>query len=171
MSRKPWYEREQFWHAAMPLLFAKDRLNAAKGQVDSITALLKLKPGSRILDLCCGVGRHSLELARRGFKVTGVDRNRAYLKEAHRRSRAERLDVELVRSDMRRFVRPKAFDAAINMFTSFGYFAKPEHDALVARHVCRSLVKGGRFLIDVHGKDRLLACSGLTAGMRKPATR
>jgi SAM-dependent methyltransferase len=52
-------------------------------------------------------------------------------------------------------VRPQAFDAAISMFTSFGYFANPADDARVAAHVCRSLVRGGKFLIDTQGKESL----------------
>ena len=64
----------------------------------------------------------ALELARRGFRVTGVDRTRLYLERAARRAREEGLEVELVREDMRRFRRPEAFAAAVNLFTSFGYF-------------------------------------------------
>lgn len=155
MRARPWYENDDFWKTTRPVMFAPDRLAAAVGQADSIIARLRLKPGSRVLDLCCGIGRHSLELARRGFKVTGVDRSAHFLREARRQAKAGQLDVEFIRTDMRRFVRANAFDAAINMFTSFGYFAKPEDDARVAAHVYRSLARGGGFLIDTQGKESL----------------
>jgi SAM-dependent methyltransferase len=155
MQKKPWYENDNFWRTTQPVMFPPDRVAAAIGQVDSIIARLRLKHGSRVLDLCCGVGRHSLELARRGFQVTGVDRSARFLREARRQAGAERLDVEFVSSDMRRFVRANAFDAAINVFTSFGYFAKPADDLRVAANVCRSLARGGKFLIDTQGKESL----------------
>jgi SAM-dependent methyltransferase len=155
MRAKPWYENDDFWKTTQPVLFAPDRMAAASGHADSIAARLKLKPGGRVLDLCCGPGRHSLELARRGFAVTGVDRTVSFLRQARRQARAEGLKIEFIRQDMRRFVRPQAFDAAISMFTSFGYFANPADDARVAAHVCRSLVRGGKFLIDTQGKESL----------------
>jgi len=54
-------------------------------------ALLALAPGARVLDLCCGVGQHSLEFARRGFQATGVDRTASYLEEVQRRATEEGL--------------------------------------------------------------------------------
>jgi SAM-dependent methyltransferase len=150
---RPWHEHDDFWQTWMPIMFGPKRFAAAIEQVDDVVALLELKPGARVLDLCCGVGRHSLELARRGFNVTGVDRTRSYLARARKQARAEGLAIEFVRQDMRRFVRPGAFDAAINMFTSFGYFENPNDDARVLRNVHRSLRSGGSLLIDTQGKE------------------
>ena len=123
--------------------------------MEQVISLLGIQPEARVLDLCCGVGRHSLELARRGFQVTGVDRTRPYLDSASRQAEAEGLEVEFVQSDMRDFCRPDAFDAVVNMFTSFGYFEDPEDDCQVALNMCRSLKPGGVFLIDVMGKEVL----------------
>ncbi|MDQ7779918.1 MAG: class I SAM-dependent methyltransferase [Planctomycetota bacterium] len=150
---KPWHERDSFWVNWAPVLFHEQRLKHTPADVDSIVALLGLKPGASVLDLCCGPGRHALELARRGFQVVGVDRTRAYLRAAERSARKEKLDIEFVRRDARRFCRPRAFDAVINLFTSFGYFRDPEDDAKVLRNVRRSLKKGGLLLIDTIGKE------------------
>jgi cyclopropane fatty-acyl-phospholipid synthase-like methyltransferase len=120
-----WFENEAFWATFKSSLFGEERWQMAARDSEPLTKLLNLKPGARVLDLCCGPGRFSIELARRGFRVTGVDRTALYLAEARRRAKKQKLDVELVRSDMRRFVRPRAFDACINMFTSFGYFRDP----------------------------------------------
>jgi len=123
--------------------------------LDPLFPIMSIEPGAHVLDLCCGVGRHSLELARRGFQVTGVDRTRPYLDRASRRAEAEGLEIEFVQSDMRDFCRPDAFDAVVNLFTSFGYFEDPEDDRQVAMNVYRSLKSGGVFLIDMMGKEVL----------------
>ncbi|MBM4049039.1 MAG: class I SAM-dependent methyltransferase, partial [Planctomycetes bacterium] len=69
---KPWHEEDAFWQTFAPTMFGEPRWAAAGGEVDSMLALAKLAPGAAVLDLACGPGRHSLELARRGFKVTAV---------------------------------------------------------------------------------------------------
>jgi SAM-dependent methyltransferase len=152
---KPWYEDDEFWRVCAPVMFSERRRADASKEVDQIVALLKLAPPARILDLCCGVARHSLELARRGYRVTGVDRTEMYLEEARNQAAKEKLKLELIRSDMREFRRPNAFDAVLNMFTSFGYFADPNEDRRVATNVYQSLKQGGVFLIDVMGKEVL----------------
>lgn len=153
--RTPWFENDLFWGMVKPTLFGEERWQLAVRETELLVKLLKLNPGASVLDLCCGPGRISIELARRGFEVTGVDRTVLYLSEARRRAKQEKFEVEFVRSDMRRFVRPRAFDACINMFTSFGYFEDQADDLKVCRHVLRSLRPGGRFLIQAAGKEWL----------------
>ncbi len=154
--KTPWFENNAFWATFRHSLFRDERWQMAARDAEPLAKILGLKPGASVLDLCCGPGRFSVELARRGFKVTGVDRTVFYLAEARRRARQEKLDVELVRSDMRRFVRTRAFDACINMFTSFGYFEDAADDLRVCRHVLQSLRPGGRFLIQAAGKEWLV---------------
>jgi SAM-dependent methyltransferase len=153
--KTPWFEDDAFWAMFKPSLFGEERWLLAARDAEPLVQLLRLKPGARVLDLCCGPGRFSIELARRGFKVTGVDRTALYLAEARRRAKQERLDVEFVHSDMRRFVRPRAFEDCINMFTSFGYFEDPADDLKVCRHMLQSLKPGGRFLVQAAGKEWL----------------
>ena len=156
MKRKtPWFEDDAFWAAFRPSMFGEERWQMAARDAEPLAELLHLKPGASVLDLCCGPGRFSIELARRGFRVTGVDRTVLYLNEARKRARQQKLDVEFVREDMRRFVRTKAFDACINMYTSIGYFEDPADDLKVCRNVYRSLRPGGRFLIQTGGKEWL----------------
>jgi len=152
---KPWHEQDAFWETVAPVLFVQRRWSDAPAEVEQVVYLLGLGSGARILDLCCGMGRHSLELARRGFQVTGVDRTRLYLDRASEQAESEGLKIEFVRSDMRTFCRPDAFDAVVNMFTSFGYFEDPEDDRQVAMNMYRSLKPGGAFLIDMMGKEVL----------------
>lgn len=152
---KPWHENDFFWETWGSFMFNERRMTNAVGEVEAIISLTGIKSGAHVLDLCCGVGRHSLELARRGFKVTGVDRTQRYLKQASEQADKEGLKVELVQEDMRTFCRPDTFDAAISMFTSFSYFEDPEQDRQVIANVCRSLKSGGVFLLETHGKETL----------------
>ncbi|MGE5194755.1 MAG: SAM-dependent methyltransferase [Deltaproteobacteria bacterium] len=148
-----WHDDDRFWTAIAPFLFTDERCGAAANEVEAIVRLLEIEPGSRILDLCCGVGRHSLELAGRGFSVTAVDRTAAYLEKARTGAREKGLPIEFVRAGMEEFRRPGAFDATVNMFTSFGFFESDEEELAVLRNVFESLKPGGRFVIDVMGKE------------------
>jgi SAM-dependent methyltransferase len=148
-----WFEDDNLWEGLYPFLFSPQRLAATPAEVEQLARLLVLPPGARVLDLGCGPGRHSLELARRGFTVTGVDRTSPYLDRARETARQQGLQLELVRSDMRDFRRPAAFDAAISMLTSFGYFEQPGDDLLVLRNLHESLSPGGALLIDVVGTE------------------
>ena len=150
-----WHEEDTFWTKWAPFMFHERRWEQAQEEVALITSLLKVSPRSSFLDLCCGPGRHSLQLARTGFAVTGVDRTKAYLEKARKQAEKERLDVEFVQEDMRSFCRPDAFDAVINLFTSFGYFEDIEDDRKVAANVYHSLKDNGVFLIDIAGKEVL----------------
>ncbi len=152
---KPWHEDDSFWETWGPLLFTPQRIAKAVDEVDKIINLLSIEPESHILDLGCGTGRISLELARRGFQITGVDRTRRYLEQAKEQADKEGLEIELVLEDMREFRRLEDFDAVISMFTSFGYFEDAEDDHRVVANVCDSLKTGGAFIIETHGKETL----------------
>jgi SAM-dependent methyltransferase len=154
-SAKPWHEREAFWKTACPVLFSERRITEAPVEVDRIVTLLAIKENAHLLDLCCGIGRHSLEFARRGFEVTAVDRTRFYLDIASQKARAAGLSVEFVHADMRDFYRDGAFDVIVNLFTSFGYFEDPEEDRRAVENVYRSLKPGGIFLLETMGKEIL----------------
>lgn len=125
-----------------------EAVDAAAGETAFLWKVLRLKKGSRVLDIPCGTGRHAVRLARRGATVLGVDLTEAYLREARRA--AKRLpNARFVRGDMRRIPLENEFDAAINLWTSFGYFDKPSDDAATLRGIARALKPGGLFLIDL----------------------
>src|SRR3984893_10207108 len=115
-------------------------------EIDFILRALRPAPGARILDVPCGYARHAVGLARRGFRVVGVDLSRAMLAEARRRF-VERPRLTFVRGDMRRIAFRAEFDAVVNLYTSFGYFT-PAQNRAVLRRLARALRPGGRILID-----------------------
>jgi len=149
----PWYQDDMFWNAMNTALFDPERLAGTPDEVDSVMELVGMVPGMAVLDLCCGPGRHSLELARRGFVVTGVDRTHAYLRRARRKARRQGLPVNFVERDMREPCGDAEFDVAINMFTSFGYFEDPADDRRVAANLLQALKPGGVLLMDTMGKE------------------
>ncbi|MFH1143389.1 MAG: class I SAM-dependent methyltransferase [Candidatus Eisenbacteria bacterium] len=150
-----WFEDDAFWSEMAPYMFHEQRMAATPIEVDQLLALLELPPGAGILDLCCGPGRHSLELARRGYRVTGVDRTAAYLESARRQGQAENLEIEFVQADMRAFRRAASFDAALNLYTSFGFFSDPADDRRVLENIRASLNPGGMLVIETMGKEVL----------------
>jgi ubiquinone/menaquinone biosynthesis C-methylase UbiE len=138
-----WHERKDFWEKTAPFIFTKRHWESAVQDLDYLVERLGVKAGDAILDLCCGPGRHSLEFARRGYKVTGVDIMPAYLDEARTRADEEDLEVEFIREDARHFERMEAFHGAILMYTSFGYFEDRWENLRVLENVLGSLKPGG----------------------------
>lgn len=154
IDRMQWFENEEFWRTFYPYMFGERQMAAAEGEVERVIELSGVTAG-KVLDLCCGPARHSKILAGRGFEVTGVDRSPYLLNKAREGDTEGR--IELVEADMRDFVRPLAFDLALSLFTSFGYFETRAEDLTVLRNVHASLRRGGVFLIDVTSKEYVVA--------------
>jgi len=149
-----WFANEDFWKDLYDWLFPAARFQFAKEEVEKILALTNVRSGN-LLDLCCGPGRHSYELARLGFNVVGVDASKFLL------NKAKELclnfgNVEFVHADMRDFVRPGQFDLVINMFTSFGYFEDQDDNMKVLRNIKKSLKNDGKLLMEMVSKEVLL---------------
>jgi SAM-dependent methyltransferase len=154
VRKKEWFDDDSFWRELYPFMFSERRLAEADDHVAK--ALVLTKPsGKSVLDLCCGPGRCSVALAKRGFHVTGVDRTKYLLDKARAKAKAARVKIEWVRQDMRDFVRPDSFGLVISMFTSFGYFDDNREDLMVLENMFTSLKPGGALLIEVLGKERL----------------
>ncbi len=119
--------------------------------IDLLVQTAGIETNDHILDLCCGQGRHTLELARRGFRrVTGVDRSRYLVRLARTRARKEELNAVFREGDART-VRLKAasFHSVIMMGNSFGYFDREEDDAAVLETAKKALVSRGTLVMDV----------------------
>jgi ubiquinone/menaquinone biosynthesis C-methylase UbiE len=132
-----------------------ERDDAAAEQALAAARLAGAEPGAELLDVPCGFGRHSVALARAGYRVTGVDRSAALLEEARRRAGGERWP-KLTRADYRELPFPDAgFDAAVNLFTSLGYLGD-EQDTHVLAEIRRVLRPGARLVIETHHRDLLV---------------
>jgi SAM-dependent methyltransferase len=103
-----------------------------------------VRSGAKVLDLACGAGRHAAALAHLAARVVGFDLSLTLLRAAQRRGAGS-----LVRGDMRVLAfRDGAFNAVVNLFTSFGYFDRDEQHLAVLQEVARVLAPGGRFAMD-----------------------
>lgn len=142
---KEWY-KESFGQDYLLVYKHRDQ-QGALSEVGKMIQWLKLPQKARIFDLCCGMGRHSLALADHGFQMTGLDLSEVLLQQA--RTLDEEKKVTWLQGDMRQIpLAEQSFDAVVNLFTSFGYFAEDSENTKVLMEIDRLLVAGGRFIID-----------------------
>ncbi len=149
------YEQDEYWMQYKHFFQSADAPSRVAFEVNGVVKLLELSGGmeASVLDLGCGTGRHSLELARRGYRVTGIDRTLEYIEECKRRAETEGLPIEFVCQDMLEFRRKEGFDAVECLFSPFGSFGSREADKQLLRNIQESLRDDGRMIIDVVGKE------------------
>jgi len=128
-------------------------------EVDLFSKILNLSPEDKVLDLCCGQGRHSLELSRRGFRyIEGLDRSHYLIQRAKMCAKREGLDVKFREGNARKLpYSPDSFDVVMILGNSFGYFETIDDDIRVLKEVFRVLKPWGKVLIDVADGDYLRA--------------
>ena len=156
LDERPWYSGffdDDYLRVFGPVV--PDERTAA--EVNGVVGQLGLGPGARLLDLCCGQGRHVVPLARLGFRVTGLDLSRRLLARAAAAAQGQGQPVGLVEGDMRRLpFADGSFDAVVNLFHAFGYLEDEAQDELVLAEVARVLAPGGRFLQEVANREALV---------------
>lgn len=129
-----------------PVVYAHRSTESAAAEAAFAAAKTRLGPGDRVLDLCCGAGRHMVHLAAHTSRLFGLDYSSALLASA----RSHVVPTSgLVRGDMRALpFGSRTFDVVLNFFTSFGYFVEEEKNQTAARELGRVLTAGGRFFLD-----------------------
>jgi len=142
---KDWYKN---WFGNEYLTIYAHRDDEEANQlIELIHTYLKISPRINILDLCCGQGRHALQLAQSGYKVYGMDLSRQLLQVAKFR-KTEDQNAYFVQADMRYLPTYQAFDLLLNLFTSFGYFESDVENISVFHQFFHALKKGGNFVFD-----------------------
>jgi SAM-dependent methyltransferase len=143
------------------LYFYADVLGDERSDADAdvVKRLLSLRPGMRVLDVPCGEGRIAGRIAQAGCEVVGVDSSERLLELARERHPGAHFE----QGDMRALRYRCEFDAAVNWFTSFGYFDRTDND-LVLKRFADSLRAGGRLLLELHNPARLDRILALTGG-------
>ncbi|MBL0144745.1 MAG: class I SAM-dependent methyltransferase [Chitinophagaceae bacterium] len=137
---KDWFNTP-YYH----LLYFKRDENEAAAFIDKLITYLKPAKSACMLDVACGKGRHSIQLAGKGFDVTGIDLSNDSIAEALNN---ESDNLHFFTHDMRLPFWINYFDYAFNFFTSFGYFVtRREHDNAI-RTIAQSLKKEGHFVMD-----------------------
>lgn len=138
-----WFQ--ETFDALYPVVYAHRTIEAARAETEFSIRETRIGPGDRVLDLCCGAGRHMAHLVQAGSSVVGLDFSTHLLELAR-----EAVDCSscLVRADMRNIPFQNAFDVVVNYFTSFGYFPSEEENLQVVSGIANALRPGGRFFID-----------------------
>jgi len=157
MSSRGWwnraFERDVY---PLPALAASEGFRQrTRLELPFIKKALRLKKDSALLDVCCGVGRHTVPLAKSGVKVTGIDISARFLREARKAAAKAGVDAELLRRDIRELGFRESFDAALNAWTSFGYFPEKADDLKALRSMRRALKPGGLLLLDTINGARI----------------
>lgn len=149
-----WFE-EWFDSPLYEKLYANRDEKEAERLVQFLEDTLPLEKCSRILDLGCGRGRHSINLNRKGYEVTGIDLSERAIATA--REKAESMGLEHIRFEVRdmRDPLPETFDAVVNLFTTFGYFKSDEENASVLESVRQMLKPEGIFVLDYLNAEKV----------------
>ena len=124
-------------------------------EIDTIIDVAKPKKTDVLLDLCCGQGRHCIELAKRGFtQVIGIDRSRYLVRLAKKRSQKYQLNIKFSEGDARKIRLPeKSVDQVYILGNSFGYFEREEDDIAVLESIKKILKPNGKLIIDITDGD------------------
>jgi D-alanine-D-alanine ligase len=148
---------EEWWRKLFNALYVKtdgdvvENTENTRREVDFVVQSAAIQPHSHILDLCCGQGRHCLELARRGFRhVMGLDRSRYLVRLAKKRAQSEGLQVLFKEGDARNPRLPEnSMDCVAILGNSFGYFSNKQDDEKVLTAVGKMLRPSGQLVLDI----------------------
>jgi 2-polyprenyl-3-methyl-5-hydroxy-6-metoxy-1,4-benzoquinol methylase len=143
---KQWYE--EFFRDYAEKYDKESFTTGTKGEVDFIEKEIRFNKSSKILDIGCGTGRHSLELARRGYNnITGIDLSEGQLRKARSVAQKENLKIEFLKKDARDFDFKESFDIAIMICEgAFPLMETDEMNFSILKNAYSSLKSGGKFI-------------------------
>jgi D-alanine-D-alanine ligase len=150
------YVQSDWWNHIFNSLYLKtdsdvvDDNDITRKEIDMFSNIVDLKKEDDVLDLCCGQGRHVLELSRRGFKVEGLDRSRFLVQKAKATAKKENISVRFREGDARKLpFPPDTFEVVMMLGNSFGYFETVQDDLRILKEIFKVLKPWGRLLLDV----------------------
>ena len=121
-----------------------------EAEVDRALAMLRPQGDERVLDLACGIGRHSIELSRRGFSVVGLDISADLLEIATREAEAQSQEIEFLQADLRELDLRDEFDLVLSLNDgAVGYFETDEENRRTFEVVSQALRPGGGHLMQL----------------------
>src|SRR3989344_949395 len=158
MNKTPWYHEDAGFFGVNYFANYVDMLPQERTtkEVDFLEARLGLEKGMSILDCPCGHGRHTIELAKRGYRVVGQDLSTTFLAKAREDAEQAGINPTFREGDMRDLPFEAEFDVALNLFTAFGYFEEEADDQAFLNTVAKSLKPNGKFFMDFINRDRLI---------------
>jgi SAM-dependent methyltransferase len=162
-EQKHWTEKLFIEHGEIIIREMERQLRKTEGEINALVKIFsweEVPSGGKILDLCCGIGRHSLLLAEKGYQVVGVDLSPVLISRARELANSRGIEdkVDFLEGDMRNIeelLSGENFNAVINMNTSFGYYGE-EEDREVLRQLLELSAPEGVFIIDVGNRDGII---------------
>ncbi|TAH43741.1 MAG: class I SAM-dependent methyltransferase [Bacteroidetes bacterium] len=157
-DKKDWFETwfdSPYYH----ILYKERDETEAEIFLDKLISHIKLSQGSKILDVACGKGRHSLYLNKKGFDVTGYDLSEQSIKH---NLKMENDTLHFYLHDMRELFRTNYFDLVLNLFSSFGYFDKAHDNFRCLQSHVAALKQGGLFIIDYFNTRKIIDAGDMT---------
>lgn len=149
---QPWWSEyfdDEFLHLYRPFLTREDTLR----EVEAVVEIFGTRYGAEVLDLACGWGRHAVELALAGCRVSGLDRSETLLRHARGMAAEAGVPVRWVRGDIRELPWSEHFPAITCFFSSLGYFLSDAEDLRALRSVRDALKPDGVFLLETMHRD------------------
>lgn len=141
-----WYEdffqgiNCELWEKAIPS-------EVTKQEVDFLVSEFNLPVGQHVLDIPCGFGRHAIELAKKGFQITGIDISQTFIRGLTEKINSEGLNIKAIQADILTVQFNEKFSGAICMGNSFGYFNFNKMEFFIQK-VSSSLETGSKFIIN-----------------------
>jgi len=131
--------------------------HAAKYEVEFILNQADIPPDAKILDMCCGYGRHSYELAKRGYHVTGVDYSEVLVEKARKRISSENLkNLEYKTGDIRHYNDGNKYHLVLNLFISLGFFSSEQDNEKAIETLCNSVAENGYLVLELHNFENVI---------------
>ena len=149
----PWYER--FFGKAYLRTVRTATPKEVALECDFIERALRIPVGSRVLDVGCGLGVQTVELASRGYNLIGLDISATMVSRAYDEAEDRGLQIDFVRGDMRDVTFEQPFDGLLCWGTTFGYFSEEENEVAV-RQFHQALAPNGVLLLEVVNRDFII---------------
>lgn len=151
VESKEWWQEADRWKRWGEIFLSPDNsYNPETGkEVDFLERNILDGKDEHILDVCCGFGRHTIELAKRGHSVRGLDISKPLLSMGREYARGAGVPVEFIEGDMTKLPFKGELDVILNLFQSFGYFSDPEKDEVALKGFAAALKDSGRLFIDL----------------------
>ena len=144
-----WFD-SKYYH----ILYKNRNKKEAEKFLKNLSKLEFFKKKSKIIDIACGKGRHSLFLSELGYDVTGVDLSKNSIKHAQQ---FEKENLKFDVADMRETYKKNSFDVSLNLFTSFGYFNNKEDDFSAIKAMSENLKNDGILIIDFLNSKKVIS--------------